>query len=192
MELFGYVPEQVIGYTCSILQGAETEQDKLNALMNNISVSFITFFLFTFLFIMHFFVAESSLFSYCYELHDRQAKVQELDSNLSAVCGRPRVPLSGCTGADCGPVFHVPPAQHCCRVGRRRCNSRRSCYCIHPRRTHPPPYGIAGRVQEQRGHRHQRHGRPDPTPRGIESVERGSEQRLRVLVGFSEQQRHQG
>eukprot|EP01036_Dinobryon_divergens_P026503 gene26503-35166_t len=37
VELFGYVPEQVVGYTCFILQGAETEQDHINALMNNVN-----------------------------------------------------------------------------------------------------------------------------------------------------------
>mmetsp|Transcript_11433 Transcript_11433/g.15740 ORF Transcript_11433/g.15740 Transcript_11433/m.15740 type:complete len:896 (+) Transcript_11433:59-2746(+) len=36
VELFGYIPEQVIGYTCSILQGSETELDRLNSLMNNV------------------------------------------------------------------------------------------------------------------------------------------------------------
>ena len=39
VELFGYVPEQVVGYTCSVLQGAETEQDQINALMSNVNVS---------------------------------------------------------------------------------------------------------------------------------------------------------
>lgn len=33
VELFGYIPQQVVGFTCSILQGKETEKDKLDDLM---------------------------------------------------------------------------------------------------------------------------------------------------------------
>lgn len=33
VELFGYIPDQVVGFTCSILQGKDTEKDKIDDLM---------------------------------------------------------------------------------------------------------------------------------------------------------------
>ena len=82
VELFGYVPEQVVGYTCSILQGAETEQDQINALMSNVNVSMALPHLSRFfhvsstaepnliLFCLVIFTEESALLLEDYELHE--------------------------------------------------------------------------------------------------------------------------
>ena len=122
--MFGYVPEQVVGYTCSILQGAETEQDHINALMNNVNVSTrMLVFIPYHCFISTITIAEESpLLFEDHELHQRQSEVQELDSDISAVRGRSRLSLPRRPRANRRSLFHVSTVEHRSYFSRHSCH----------------------------------------------------------------------